>query len=130
MCRFARLLAISALLFAASPSTAAPIQSMDEAGTAILACWTPPARSNGSSVTLSFSFKRDGTLIGPPQPTDINVKGGSEAERRFIDAAIGAIERCTPLEFSPTLAEGVAGQVFTMQFTSPDEETEPKAEEN
>jgi hypothetical protein len=130
MRRFARFFAISALLIAASPSTAQPIESMDGAGDAILACWNPPPDSTGSYVTLSFSFKRDGTLIGPPQPTELKVAGGPEAEERFIDAAIAALENCTPLEFSPTLAAGIPGQVFTMRFTSPPEETAPKAQEN
>ena len=128
MRRFARFLAISALLIAASPSTAQPIESMDQAGDAILACWTPPPDSTGSYVTLSFSFKRDGTLIGPPQPTDIKVAGGSEAEGRFIDAAADALENCTPLEFSADLAAGIPGQVFTMRFTSPPSDAVPKAQ--
>lgn len=130
MRRFARFLAISVLLMAASPSMADPVETMDDAGQAILACWNPPSASTGSYVTLSFSFKRDGTLIGPPQPTEIKVAGGPEAEQQFIDAATAALANCTPLEFSPDLAEGIAGQVFTMRFTSPPSDTVPKAQEN
>lgn len=123
MRRSAGLLTISAtmLLLAAPMSIAAPIQNAEDAGVAIMACWTPPADSNGSFVTLSFSFKRDGTLIGPPQPTDINVAGDEDAKKRFIDAAIAALESCQPLDFAPEFAEGVGGQVFTLQFASPKE---------
>ena len=78
------------------------------------------SRFKGSLVTLSFSFKRDGTLIGPPQPTDISVAGDEEAKKRFVDAAIAAVESCVPLEFAPALAAGIGGQVFTMQFATQD----------
>jgi hypothetical protein len=71
---------------------------------------------------LSFSLKRDGTLIGSPRPTDINVPGDEQAKKHFVDAAIAALQSCTPLEFSPTIAQGIGGQVFTMQFASPKKE--------
>ena len=122
MRRFARMLPICAatLFVAMSPLAAAPLNTMDEVGAAIQACWTAPADSKGSLVTLSFSFKRDGTLIGPPQPTDISVAGDEEAKKRFVDAAIAAVESCAPLEFAPALAAGIGGQVFTMQFATQD----------
>jgi hypothetical protein len=34
-----------------------------------------------------------------------------------VDAAIAAIEQCLPLQFSPSFAAGVGGQVFTLTFT-------------
>ncbi|WP_348524258.1 MULTISPECIES: hypothetical protein [unclassified Mesorhizobium] len=71
-----------------------------------------------ASVTLSFSFKRDGTLIGPPRPTAIKVDG-RDTRKSFVDAATTALQKCLPLSFSPTLAQGVAGNVFTVQFASP-----------
>ena len=82
-----------------------------------MACWSPPADSEGSFATLKFSFRRDGTLIGPPQPTEINVAGDEQARQQFVDAAIAAIEQCLPLQFSPAFAAGVGGQVFTLTFT-------------
>ena len=102
---------------------AAPLNTMDEVGAAIRACWNAPAGSKGSFVTLSFSFKRDGTLIGPPRPSGISVAGDAEAKEQFVDAAIAAVQRCTPLEFAPALAAGIGGQVFTMQFASQEEQS-------
>ena len=106
------------LLIGVSPSLAAPLNTMDEVGAAIRACWNAPAGSKGSFVTLSFSFKRDGTLIGPPQPSEISVAGDEEAKKQFVDAAVDAVQRCVPLEFSPALAAGIGGQVFTLQFAA------------
>ncbi|WP_027059101.1 hypothetical protein [Mesorhizobium loti] len=101
------------------PSYAATLDTMDDVGTAIQACWTPPADAGKSTVTLSFSFKRDGSLIGPPRPTDVKVAGDDKARKAFIEAAIAAVKNCTPLTLSPTLAKGIGGNVFTLQLVSP-----------
>ena len=123
MRRLARMLSVCGvtMFIAWSPSMADPLNTMDEVGAAIRACWTAPAGAKGSFVTLSFSFKRDGTLIGPPRPTEISVAGDEQAQKQFVDAAIAAVQNCVPLEFAPALAAGIGGQVFTMQFASQDE---------
>ncbi|QKD01517.1 hypothetical protein [Mesorhizobium loti] len=101
------------------PSYAATLNTMDDVGAAIQACWTPPADAGKSTVTLSFSFKRDGSLIGPPRPTAVKVAGDDKARKAFIEAAIAAVKNCTPLTLSPALAKGIGGNVFTMQLVSP-----------
>jgi hypothetical protein len=99
-------------------SDAAQLNTMGEVGRAIQACWNPPAEAKDASVTLSFSFRRDGTLIGSPRPTKIKIDGDDRARKAFVDAAIAAVQGCAPLQFSSKLAEGIAGQVFTMPFSS------------
>ena len=101
------------------PSEAAVLNTMDDVGDAIQACWTPPADAGNSTVTLSFSFKRDGSLIGPPRPTAAKVAGDDKARKAFIDAAIAAVKNCTPLSSSPALAQGIGGNVFKLQLVSP-----------
>jgi hypothetical protein len=117
----AKQVAIAGMMLAGAvhPSNAAELSTMSDVGAAIQACWTPPADAGTASVTLSFSFKRDGTLIGPPRPTAIKVNGDAKAKKSFVDAATAALQNCLPLTFSPKLAQGVAGTVFTLQFTSP-----------
>lgn len=100
----------------------AELKSVQDIGKAIEACWHPPAESGDSSVTLRFSFKRDGSLLGPPQSTAIRVKGDDKAKKAFVDAAMKAVTDCTPLSFSPDLAKGMAGQVFALSF-GPDSST-------
>lgn len=120
MAKAIRFPAIAVALFMALPSAgAATLNTMNEVSKAILACWTPPANSENSSVTLSFSFKRDGTLIGPPKTTAIRVAGDDKARKAYVDAATKALQDCLPLSFSPALSKGVAGNVFTLQFSSP-----------
>ncbi|RWD61877.1 MAG: hypothetical protein EOS36_16610 [Mesorhizobium sp.] len=116
----ARFAAVAGVLLAQLfPANAASLNTMNEVGTALQACWTPPADSGTASVTLSFSFKRDGTLIGPPKPTAIKVSGDDKARQAYVDAATAALRNCLPLSFSPALAKGIAGNVFTLQFNSP-----------
>jgi hypothetical protein len=119
--RVAGLFAIAGALLAGATcqSNGAPLHTMDDVGAAIGACWTPPADAGQSSVTLSFSFRRDGTLIGPPKPTAIHVAGDEKARKAFVDAATAALQHCLPLSFSPALAQGIAGTIFTWQFSSP-----------
>jgi hypothetical protein len=94
----------------------AELKSVQDIGKAIEACWHPPAGIRDSSVTLRFSFKRDGSLLGPPQSTAIRVKGDDKARKAFVGAAMKAVTDCTPLSFSPDLAKGMAGQVFALSF--------------
>ncbi|WP_315924947.1 hypothetical protein [Mesorhizobium sp. SP-1A] len=104
---------------AGAASAAETLNSMDEVGAAIQKCWSPPADSNGSSVTLRFSFKRDGTLMGPPMASGVKVAGDEKKQKQFVQAAIDALQSCLPLSFGPKLAGGMAGNIFTMQFSSP-----------
>ena len=85
-----------------------------------MSCWKPPTGVKKSTVTLSFSFKSDGSLIGPPQATFIDVAGDEDVRRQFVAAAMDAVNQCTPVELSPALAQGIGGQVFTMEFATAD----------
>jgi hypothetical protein len=120
--------ATGALLLCAAPTFGGEaLNDMDEVGAAIMNCWKAPSSMEDSFVTLSFSFRRDGTLIGRPRATGSNVQGDAEARKKFIDSAITALEDCTPLAFSPSLADGIGGQVFTMRLSgSGAEAAEPR----
>ena len=117
--RHSTALVAAVLAIAAQPAGAEPLKTMDEVGAVIRQCWKPPADSEGSSVTLRFSFKRDGTLIGPPKPSDIDVEGDADKKKAYVQAATEALQKCLPLSFAPKLADGIGGNVFTMRFASP-----------
>lgn len=97
-----------------------PLTTMDQVGAAVMSCWKPPAGVEKSSVTLSFSLKSDGSLVGPPRAKSIDVTGDETVRRQFVAAAMDAVTRCTPVQLSPALAQGVGGQPFTMAFGSSD----------
>lgn len=106
------------LLSQPGPLLAEPLRSLGEVNDALGRCWTPPAGIKGSFVTLKFAFRANGTLIGPPQPTAIRVTGDEAQRKAFVAAASAALEECMPLEFSPAVAEEIAGVVFTLRFNS------------
>jgi hypothetical protein len=72
---------------------AAPLDSMNEAGAVLLACRSPPANSADSSVTLSLSFKRDGTLIG--QNNRHPCRRRRKARNAYVDAATRVLRGLT-----------------------------------
>ncbi|WP_454622681.1 hypothetical protein [Brucella anthropi] len=117
---------ISACLLAAVTVIAAGVvqakklETMSEVRSELHTCWSPPPDIIKSSVTLSFSFRRDGSLMGPPRATAINVLGDDNAKAPFLNAAIEAVEKCTPLQLAPSLAQEISGGVFTTQFHSSD----------
>ena len=112
---------ILAMLVAAAwlgPATAlaSPLRTMDEVGASLRACWNEPANPSGPFVTLSFSLRRDGRLLGAPEVTANWVPGKAVVRQRFALLAIEALERCTPLQLAPSLGDAIAGRVFTMPF--------------
>ncbi|MFV0801228.1 hypothetical protein OHI65_11700 [Brucella sp. MAB-22] len=113
------LLAVVAVASAGSVQ-AKELTTMNEVRDALNACWSPLSDSKNSSVTLRFSFKRDGNLKGPPRASAINVQGDDKTRKAFVIAAIEAVERCTPLKLAPSLAHSISGSVFTMRFHSSD----------
>jgi hypothetical protein len=111
---------IIALVLLPLTTHAAPLTTMDEVGAAVMSCWKPPSGVKNSAVTLSFSLKSDGSLVGPPAATFINVAGDEKARQQFVAAAMDAVDRCTPVELSPALAAGIGGQPLTLEFASAD----------
>jgi hypothetical protein len=108
------------LVLQLSPSVSKEtLTSMNQVSAALQRCWSKTAfAQHDASVTLRFSFKRDGTLLGRPQPSAIVFSGGQDQRRAFVNAAIKALNECVPLDFSAEIVDGVPGQVFSMEFRS------------
>jgi hypothetical protein len=85
---------------------------------AIQSCWRPPAGSgySGQEITLRISFKRNGEVLGQPRIT--YYKAGTQADQRepFTRAVREAFERCTPLPFTESFGQAVAGRIFAFRF--------------
>lgn len=122
-------IATLALAVPATASAAAPLSTMGDVGSALMACWKPPTDVKNAFVTLSFSFKRDGSLIGPPRPVSIEVPGSKDTRKAFVTAAVDAVQSCVPLNLTPQLAAGIGGQVFTLAFRSADSQSKSRIEE-
>jgi len=96
------------------------LNTLGDIGAALRACWLPPPLAQaraGMQITVLFSFKRSGELLGQPKIT-FETTGANDDERLAYRIAVAQmIKRCTPLPFTDALGGAVAGRPFTMRLT-------------
>lgn len=106
-----------------------PINSLRELSSAIDNCWEPPplAMSRpGTEITVLFSFKQDGDILGKPRIT-FQTPGLSPAQRyAYFRSVAEMLDRCAPLPVTPALGAAIAGRPFTKRFI--DSRNQRKAE--
>lgn len=100
----------------AATAHSALITTPRDISSALISCWQPPAGSEGLSATARFSFKRDGNLMGPPQITFSRLGNDDARSRAFLQSIADAFLACTPLSFSASFGQSVAGRIFTLRF--------------
>jgi hypothetical protein len=82
-------------------------------------CWVPPPREEarpGMQMSVRFSFKRTGEIIGTPRVTYVSPDTPSEVREHYHNAITAALERCTPLPLSQGLGGAVAGRPIAIRF--------------
>jgi hypothetical protein len=110
-------LLLGAALLSATPAQAErTVQTLRDLGPALTACWRAPPGTEGSEVTVRFSLRRDGTLLGQPRITYSKLTGDAERQRTFIAAALGALAECLPVKISDGLGGTIAGRPLTIRF--------------
>lgn len=115
--------AILAFCVAACPfaAQAAPADNLAALWRTLGACakldGVPPG-AQGSEVTVLFSLKRDGSLLGHPRITHSRLVGGEGDQRSFVAAALGAVSRCLPIAITDGLGGAIAGRPLNLRLTS------------
>jgi hypothetical protein len=99
--------------------SADPVDTLKEMSDAIYACWKPPAGTAGMSLTLRFSLRRNGTLIGKPRATYSDL-GAADAQlsRAFVASILKALDDALPLPFSDSMGGAIAGRLLVPRFTA------------
>jgi hypothetical protein len=87
-----------------------------EIGAAIYACWKPPAGSESMALTLVFSFKQNGEILGKPRVSFAKLQGDEDRQRQFVASAFNALKACTPLKLTAPLGGAIAGRPFALRF--------------
>jgi hypothetical protein len=105
----------------AQGTTVAPgrLNTLRDVDAALQSCWIPPpvAESRpGMRITVRLSFNRAGEIIGAPRLTYVSRDATPEMKERYRRAIFDALERCTPLPFSPTLGEAIAGRIHIIHY--------------
>lgn len=77
-----------------------------------------PSAAAGSEVTVLFSLKQDGSLLGQPRITHSHLTGGPDDQRAFVSAALSGIAGCLPLPVTPGLGGAIAGRPFRLRIIS------------
>jgi hypothetical protein len=86
---------------------------------ALRACWVPPPQDEarlGMQMSVRLSFKRSGQMIGAPRVTYASPDAPPAARNIYHDAIMAALERCTPLPFTPGLGGAIAGRPIAIRY--------------
>ena len=78
-----------------------PANTLREMGAALWSCWFPPAGTQNFQVTIIFSFKRNGEVLGKPRITYSTFNGDVEEQRRIMGLILTSLEACTPVAVTP-----------------------------
>ncbi|BCH22742.1 hypothetical protein MesoLjLc_24760 [Mesorhizobium sp. L-8-10] len=95
-----------------------PVNTLNELWAALYACWQPPPGSAGMEITLTFSLRRDGSLIGKPRATWSRLSGSEAQRRAFVASVLAALDRQLPLKLTDSLGGAIAGRPFAMRFAA------------
>ena len=99
-----------------------PDHDLDNIGdlfAALRSCWTPPPAATaqeGMQMTVRFSFKRSGDLIGPPRMTFATQGVPADVRNTYLKAINDSIGACVPLKFTGNLGGALAGRPIAIRY--------------
>ena len=67
-------------------------------------------------ITVQFAFTRAGDILGKPRITYETQGISPEHQSAYRMAVAAALARCTPLSFSKSLGNAIAGRIFAIRF--------------
>jgi hypothetical protein len=128
---FAALLAICALtLGTMARAEDAPVNTLREISDKLRQCWKspklPPSRAE-MQITVLVSFTRNGEILGRPRITYESPDATDDDRLQYRIAVMNMLQACTPMNFTDSLGNAVAGHPFAMRFN--DRRRKPKPTE-
>jgi hypothetical protein len=112
---------VAGLALSLSPAQAAPADNLAALWQTLGSCakiGAVPAPSLGSEVTVLFSLKRDGSLLGQPRITHSRLVGDQADQQAFMAAALTAVAKCLPVPITDGLGGAIAGRPLRLRLTS------------
>src|ERR1700760_2854649 len=81
-------------------------------------CWKPPpaSRAKAMGITIIVSFNRSGAIMGRPRITYESAEASDDDRLAYRVAVMEALQRCTPMPFTESMAGAVAGHPFAIKF--------------
>lgn len=86
---------------------------------ALRACWSPPPADNareGMQMTVRFSFKRSGEMIGTPRMTFASSGVPADSRATYLNAINSSLDSCLPLKFTGGLGGALAGRPVMIRY--------------
>jgi hypothetical protein len=110
--------ALMLLSSAGAQGQSGQVNSIREAIERFTSCWKPPAASlaNPIDITVIVSFNRAGEILGHPRITYESEQATDNDRLQYRVAVIEALQRCTPMPFTESMAGAVAGRPFAVRF--------------
>jgi hypothetical protein len=95
------------------------LDSIGDLFAALRSCWTPPpadiARA-GMQMSVRFSFKRCGEMIGAPRMTFATAGASADIRASYLKAINASLEACIPLKFTGDLGGALAGRPIAIRY--------------
>jgi hypothetical protein len=95
------------------------LDNLQDLFAALRSCWSPPGENDahaGMEMSVRFSFKRDGNIIGAPRLT-YATRGVSQQTRDVYQHAItDSLDTCVPLAFTKSLGGAIAGRPIMIRY--------------
>src|ERR1700748_3009597 len=82
-------------------------------------CWSPPAPDiarEGMQMSVRFSFKRSGEMIGPTRITFATAGVPADTRETYLKAIDASLAACSPLKVTDGLGGGVAGRPIAIRY--------------
>lgn len=120
---FMKTTALALLLAISSEAQSAPANSLRELYAALGECVKAPTGLPGSELTVVFSLKRNGSLLGKPRISHAKLLGDASAQRDFVASVLAGFNRCLPINITDGLGGAVAGRPMSFRVIGRPRET-------
>jgi hypothetical protein len=95
------------------------LDSIGDLFAALRSCWTPPPADNareGMQMSVRFSFKRSGEMIGSPRLTYATSGVAADTRATYLNAINASLKACLPLKFTGGLGGALAGRPIAIRY--------------
>jgi hypothetical protein len=82
-------------------------------------CWSPPPTDEareGMQMSVRFSFKTSGEMIGPPRLTFATSGVPADTRATYLKAINSSLDACLPLKFTKGLGGALAGRPIMIRY--------------
>lgn len=95
------------------------LDSIGDLFAALRFCWSPPpedAAREGMQMSIRFSFKRSGEMIGRPRVTFATAGVPADTRATYLRAINASLDGCLPLKFTNGLGGALAGRPIAIRY--------------